>query len=233
MKRIFITIYFATVTLASVTSVTAAEAAEQKPYATGEIVPLIVIDDVRITDAIKNVARQMDLNFILDPRAPGSTYGPGRLVSEPMVKVRWEDITLQAALSNLLHAQKLTLVTNPMTTVARIAPIYRSVKPVPASQVGNNTNAIIPVVAMDNVSLVEAIKSLAEAAGLKVSIDPKVYSAAVFDREGTVSFRWEKITARQGLAALLDNYDLFLIEEPATSSARVTLKTKSGATPSR
>jgi hypothetical protein len=50
-------------------------------------------------------------------------------------------------------------------------------------------------------------------------------SAPAFD-QGTISIRWENITARQALAALLDNYDLVLIEEPGAASARITLKSR-------
>ena len=55
------------------------------------------------------------------------------------------------------------------------------------------------------------------------SLDPEL-SATDFDKQGSVSFRWERITARQALAALLDNYDLVMIEDCATSAARITRK---------
>jgi len=32
------------------------------------VIPLIVMDDVPLTDAIKNLARQAGLNYILDPK---------------------------------------------------------------------------------------------------------------------------------------------------------------------
>lgn len=190
-----------------------------------ESVPLIVIEDVPLTHALKNIARQANLNYILDPRVPGSRFGLGKMASEPNVNGRWEDITAHAALLNVLSEHKLMLVTNPVTTVARIAPAYRPVRPVAADQVSTNKSAVIPVLTMEDVLLTEAIRKLAEAAGLSVTLDPKVRSSPVFDPQGTVSFRWEKITVRQALAALVDNYDLVLIEDPGTASLRITLKT--------
>jgi hypothetical protein len=80
-------------------------------------------------------------------------------------------------------------------------------------------------VTLDFVSPTEAITKLASAARLTVSFDPAV-SAPAFDGQGTVSFRWERITLRQALAALLDNYGLAMTEDTASSAARVTLKTK-------
>ena len=93
----------------------------------------------------------------------------------------------------------------------------------PTSQVGTHTSDIIPLLVMDSVSLTEAVTKLASAASLAVSLDPKL-SATDFDAQGTVSFRWERITARQALAALLDNYDLVMIEDAAKSATRITQK---------
>ncbi len=145
--------------------------------------------NVPLADAIRTLARESNLNYILDPHVPGSDFGPGRLTPK----------------------------------LSRIAPANLSVKPVPTSQVGTNTSSIIPLLVMDSVSLTEAVTQLARSASLAVSLDPKL-SATAFDAQGTVSFRWERITARQALAALLDNYDLVMIEDRATSAARITQK---------
>lgn len=185
-----------------------------------ESIPRIQIDNVPLADAIGNLARQSNLNYILDPRVPGSPFGPGRLAPKPSVTARWTNVTAQTALSALLKEHKLTMVTNPATTVTRIAPADLGVKPVLASQVGTNTGKVIPLVVFDFVSVTEALSKLADAAGLKVSFDPKV-SAPAFDGQGTVSFRWERITVRQALAALLDNYGLIMSEDSGTSTARI------------
>ncbi len=188
-----------------------------------DAIPLIRMVDVPLADAIKILARQSNLNYILDPHVPGSDFGPGRLAPKLLVTANWTNVTAQAALSALLKEHSLTMVTNPATTVTRIAPANLSVKPVPTSQVGTNTSSIIPLLVMDSVSLTEAVTQLARSASLAVSLDPKL-SATAFDAQGTVSFRWERITARQALAALLDNYDLVMIEDAATSAARITQK---------
>jgi hypothetical protein len=191
----------------------------------GEPVPLIVIDDVPSTDAIRNLARQAGINFIFDPRVPGANFGPGRFELNPSIHVRWTNLAVRTALGRLLKALNLTMVTNPATAVARIAPANLGVKPLPASQVGASTNAAIPLIVMDDVQIARAIRAFAAQADLSVSLDPKL-SAPAFDGQGTISIRWENITARQALAALLDNYDLVLIEEPGTSSGRITFKTR-------
>ena len=206
--------------LAAVLVATACTAA-----AADDAVPRIQLDNVPLADAIRNLARQANLNYILDPHVPGSTFGPGRLAPKAPVTVRWTNMSAQTALSALLKEHKLTMVTNPATTVARIAPVGLGIQPVSASQVGTNTGAAMPLVTLDFVSPTEAITKLASAARLTVSFDPAV-SAPAFDGQGTVSFRWERITLRQALAALLDNYGLAMTEDTASSAARVTLKTK-------
>ena len=191
--------------------------------AADDVIPLIRMVDVPLADAIKILARQSNLNYILDPHVPGSDFGPGRLAPKLLVTANWTNVTAQAALSALLKEHSLTIVTNPATTVTRIAPANLRVKPVPTSQVGTNTRSIIPLLVMDSVSLIEAVTQLASAASLAVSLDPEL-STTEFDAQGTVSFRWERISARQALAALLDNYDLVMIEDAAKSAASITQK---------
>jgi len=189
--------------------------------AADDAVPLIVIHNVPLTDAIRNLTRQSKLNHILDPHVPGSSFGPGRLAPKVSVDGRWTNMTVRAALNELLEQHGLIMVTNPATTVFRIGPANRVIKPVPASHVGTNTSPVVPLLEMDKVSLTEAIRQLARAADLNALFDPKV-SAPAFDDRGKVSFRWERITARQALAALLDNYGLVMVEDPVNSIVRIS-----------
>jgi len=216
MKLTLFTIHCATAALAALVTITVAAAPQNSA------VPLIVIDNVPLPDAIRNLARQIDLNYILDPRVPGSDFGPGKSAPKPNVSGRWTNSSANEALAALLSEQKLMMVTNSATTVARIAPANMGLKPVPATQVGPNTNGVIPLLVLEDVPLSNAIKSLTSHIHLNVSIDPTL--SASLDKEGTISFRWQKLTVRQALAALLDNYGLVMSEDPATSSAKITLK---------
>ena len=47
------------------------------------MVPLIVIEDVPLTDAIRNLARQSNLNFQFDPRLTGGT--DGKATNQPII----------------------------------------------------------------------------------------------------------------------------------------------------
>ncbi len=187
-----------------------------------EVVPLIVIDNVPLADTIRNLARQMGGNHIIDPRVTG--------VDSKNVSIRLENVSAREALNGVLKDHKLMLVTNPVTTVDRIAPARLGIKPVPASQVGTNAGTVLPLMVIDDQSLTEVIAKLASAAGLKVALDPQ-WAGPLDKARPTVSFRWENLTARQALAALLDNYDLLLVEDVATSSARTVVRMQRGTGP--
>src|SRR5450759_2561938 len=68
------------------------------------IIPLIVMDDVPLTDAIRNLARQSGLNYMLDPKIAFGQVGPdGKATPQPSVSIRWENITAEQALAALLN----------------------------------------------------------------------------------------------------------------------------------
>ncbi len=85
------------------------------------VIPLIVIDEVPLTDAIKNLARQANLNYMLDPKIAYGTPGPdGRVEAQPMISLRWENLTADQALNALLNTYNLNIINDPKTKVARI-----------------------------------------------------------------------------------------------------------------
>jgi type II secretory pathway component GspD/PulD (secretin) len=85
------------------------------------IIPLVVMDDVPLTDAIKNLARQANINYMLDPRVAFGQPGPdGKPVPQPTVSIRWENITAEQALTALLGNYGLQLVDDPKTKISRV-----------------------------------------------------------------------------------------------------------------
>lgn len=86
-----------------------------------EVVPLIVIDDVPLTDAIRNLARQSGLNFQFDPRVTAPALGPdGRPMPTPNVSFRWENVSAHDALVAVLDNYNLQLVRDPQSRISRI-----------------------------------------------------------------------------------------------------------------
>ena len=85
------------------------------------VIPLIVMDDVPLTDAIKNLARQAGLNYMLDPKIGYGQPGPdGRPTPQPSVSIRWENVTAEQALNALLNNYSLQLVEDSKTHIARV-----------------------------------------------------------------------------------------------------------------
>ncbi len=88
--------------------------------------------------------------------------------------------------------------------------------------------AELPIQFQD-VPITTAIESLARLAGINYLLDPKIgYGQpdqnGQIKPEPTLSIRWENVTAQQALLALLDNYNLQLVENPKTGIARITTK---------
>lgn len=81
--------------------------------APGEVVPLIVIDDVPLTDAIRNLARQSDLNFMFDPQITAT--------NQPNISIRFENVTAEEALMAVLENYNLAIARQPRSKIARIS----------------------------------------------------------------------------------------------------------------
>lgn len=91
------------------------------PPQPGAVIPLIVMDDVPLTDAIKNLARQAGLNYMLDPKVAFGQVGPdGKPIPQPTVSIRWENVTAEQALNALLNNYNLQLVEDTKSKIARI-----------------------------------------------------------------------------------------------------------------
>jgi type II secretory pathway component GspD/PulD (secretin) len=95
--------------------------ANSAPRDPNEVIPLIVMDDVGLIDAIKNLARQANLNYILDPKVSFGTIGPdGKPIPQPTISIRWEKLTAQQALIAVLNNYNLMIIEDPKTQIARI-----------------------------------------------------------------------------------------------------------------
>src|SRR5262249_48113665 len=115
-------------TQAAATNAPAAEAVTVAPSAptpelkpSEEVIPLIQFQDVQLTTAIENLARQAKLNYILDPKLGyGQLDERGQPKPQPNISIRWENITAEQALLALLGTYGLQLVEDPKTKIARV-----------------------------------------------------------------------------------------------------------------
>src|SRR5579863_837479 len=84
------------------------------------VLPLITMEGVPLTDAIKNLARQASLNYMIDPKIPYLAPAADGHSQQPNVDLRLENVTAQQALTALLNNYSLTIVEDPKTKISRI-----------------------------------------------------------------------------------------------------------------
>jgi len=196
-------------------------------------IPVIQMQDVPLNMAIANLARQASLNYILDPKLTDPPHGPdGKYVPPPSVSVWWENLTAKAALARLLGEHGLQAIESPVSSVTRITFTNQVANTVDKAWVAADTNAAIPLIQMQDMPLDKALPHLAKAAQLNVVLDPSLSNPSLVagkqpTRTPMVFVRWEKLTARQAIAALCENYDLLLAVNPTTGEIRISPKSKS------
>jgi len=106
-------------------AVAPAEGASTNSVAAGnEVMPLIVIDEAPLPDAIRNLARTANLNIQFDPKvlaATGPAPQPGQPpVPPPTVTFRWENITPLQALRAVVDNYGLQLNLDPQSKITRV-----------------------------------------------------------------------------------------------------------------
>jgi hypothetical protein len=85
------------------------------PDSGASVIPLIIMDEVPLDDAIRNLARHAGLNYVMDP-----AVGWGTSAQQPTVSVRWENITARQALTLLLDNYNLQFDGRSHRGIARI-----------------------------------------------------------------------------------------------------------------
>jgi len=105
----------------AVAVVTTEAASANTPHDPNAIIPLIVMDEVPLTDAIKNLARQAGLNYMLDPKINYGGLNPdGSPKVQPSISLRWENLTADQALSAVLKTYNLVIQDDPKTRIALV-----------------------------------------------------------------------------------------------------------------
>jgi len=80
-----------------------------------QIIPLIMMDQVPLADAIRNLARQEGMNYLIDP---ATQLGMGE--PQPTVSFHWENLTAHRALRALLSNYNLQIARGARDGIARI-----------------------------------------------------------------------------------------------------------------
>ena len=90
------------------------------PFEAMEIMPLIIFEETPLPDVIKTLARQASINFQFDPRVTSPTTPDGQPQLQPMVSIRFENVSPYQALEAVLANYGLQLLFDNKTNIARI-----------------------------------------------------------------------------------------------------------------
>src|ERR1700677_2759981 len=137
-----------------------------------------------------------------------------------------------ATAASAAAAPAIPVVTQAAPAVAPATPVPAEAAPAPPADTtaaAQSAAPSIPLIEFQDVPLTVAIENLARQAGINYLLDPKIgYGQADANGqikvEPTLSIRWENVTAEQALLALLNNYDLQLVEDTRTKIARISMK---------
>lgn len=88
--------------------------------ASTEVAPFISIDEGPLVSAIRQLARQAQINFIFDPRIVSGLNQGGEAVEYPNVTIRFENVTAMQALEAVLDSYDLAIVQNKKTKIAKV-----------------------------------------------------------------------------------------------------------------
>jgi len=218
-------------------AIAAPDSPPQAPEPTPPIIPLIVMDEVPLSDAITNLARQAGLSYVLDPQI---NFGPpgadGQPAPEPLVSLGWTNLTAAEALSGLLDNYNLQLIPGSKTGIARIAMRApagprRYVDPAISAQMGKLiSHAIEPAVkgiegptatSAQNFEFVAEPLKLFKPVRIVLRADkiPDSNTIADFFPSKTFAFIWPALTHVRAEAAGSNSFHIYLSPPPYIAPA--------------
>jgi type II secretory pathway component GspD/PulD (secretin) len=92
------------------------------------------------------------------------------------------------------------------------------------------TDEVLETVVFDGIPLPDAVNALALQAGVNIQFDPKLLNTVGPDGHTipitppSITAKWKKLTAKQALTALLDNWGWQLVMDPRSPIGRITAK---------
>lgn len=184
------------------------------------VVPLIKFEDVPLSIAFENLARQDYIKYLLDPQIDPQYPDSQRIAwVEPVVTKKWIDATATYAFLDICTNWGFKVFRDPEAGVILVRNRSHDVNFVTPDFYGDDTN-MISLIEFRNVRLSIVLKNLAKQIRLKCIFSPQI-DPWQLGYEPQVNIGWENLTARQAFAALCENYDLSIVEYPGTGIIRV------------
>ena len=186
---------------------------QEQPRKPQPSIPLIQMQEVPLSVAIENLARQAEINLTIDPKVTAQSSTP--------VNIRWENLTAKGALDRLLKERGLFMVENPQTSVLKIT-VTNSPPRVFAKELLDSSKDVIPLIRMSDVPLEAALANLARQAKVELKLDGELSDAPTPGGQIVVSVSFKNLTASQALAAICDVYDLQITKSGQAGAWRIS-----------
>lgn len=176
----------------------------------------IVFVDVPLDVAIQALAREVDVNYLIDPRIIRWWHpspDKGNEDHMPIENLRLTNATPKEALELILRKHHFVLLEDPQTGVARVTYPNQVIQPLDTGLERFTTNqpAQLEPIQFTDVPLDVCLQALAREAGINYLLDPRIGwgtpdKNGVIRQPPTLTYRWEHITPAQGFFALCENY---------------------------
>jgi hypothetical protein len=187
------------------------------------IIPIIEFEDASLSTALQYLARDAQINYVIDPWIG---YGEDGIVTS--VTIKWQNITAGDAFSNLCKMYDLEALKDPASGVTFIQiPNYRA-KFLDAALFDLDTN-VIPVIQFDHTPFTQALKQMAQKAKIDYVLDARI-RFDVPDEYGRIRaeprlyLEWRNLTATQAFIALCEKFGLNVIKYPESGVYRVEVR---------
>lgn len=140
------------------------------------IIPLIVMDEVPLTDAIKNLAVQANIKYAIDPKINyGQADANGNIPPQPSVSLRWTNLTAADALKAILQNYNLVMLWDSKLGIGRIT--IKPDKPVIGRELSTQLDQLISQ-AIAPATNTDAGAHLEAALGFELSTKPLGHAKA-------------------------------------------------------
>lgn len=170
-------------------------------------IPVVKFEGVDLITAIDNLARQADVNYLIDPRVGWKNPPDPDSKPVPRISITWTNLTPRQALKGLLAYYGMHTVDIGGTGISKITLTNLTSKPVDQQWLQRGTNPIIPLVQFSSVPLDTVLESLCRQAELTLILDRELRPPM---SRRLVDARWTNITLRQAISALCENHNLKL-----------------------
>jgi hypothetical protein len=180
----------------------------------------IAFDDLPLPDAIQQLGKLAGLNIQIDPALLNQKAADGTPIPPPSVKEKWKQVTPMQAMQALLfnYGWQTERVANSPTVLVRakdpkaVGPLSTKVNLLDLAQTAGAARGdeAEEAVSFDGIPLPDAIRQLANVAGLNIQLDPRLANPLDANRHPipspTVNEKMKNVTVLQAMQALLDEF---------------------------